>query len=200
MWGADSCWRDGSRVGWPAASCSRRVGQPHPAGAQARDDRLFHNVPALKKRLDGGFYKRPAEPAALARIPQPAAAAAGCSRLRLDQRDGIRRGNQRNFSNDWAEAGCKGWSFRDVLPRSGGIEDWETPERAARRRRAIRHQAAGPTDRQKFIQAMGGHGRRRADRRLQRPAQESSRHAAERRPGAALQQLIRRLLDPRLQP
>ena len=34
------------------------------------------------------------------------------------------RGNQRNY-DDWAEAGCKGWSFRDVLPSFKRMEDWE---------------------------------------------------------------------------
>ncbi len=34
------------------------------------------------------------------------------------------RGNQQNY-DDWAAAGCKGWSFKDVLPSFKRMEDWE---------------------------------------------------------------------------
>jgi len=83
---------------------------------------IFHNVPALKKRLDWGFYTVP-QPAALGRrIPQPRGRVLGGS----GSINGMVfvRGNQRNF-DDWAEAGCKGWSFRDVLPSFRRMEDWE---------------------------------------------------------------------------
>ena len=83
---------------------------------------IFHNVPALKKRLDWGFYTAP-QPAALGRrIPQPRGRVLGGS----GSINGMVfvRGNQRNY-DDWAAAGCKGWSFRDVLPSFKRMEDWE---------------------------------------------------------------------------
>jgi choline dehydrogenase-like flavoprotein len=83
---------------------------------------IFHNVPALKKRLDWGYYTAP-QPAALGRrIPQPRGRVLGGS----GSINGMLfvRGNQQNY-DDWAEAGCKGWSFRDVLPSFKRMEDWE---------------------------------------------------------------------------
>ena len=83
---------------------------------------IFHNVPALKKRLDWGFYTVPQAAARGRRIPQPRGRVLGGS----GSINGMVfvRGNQRNF-DDWAEAGCKGWSFRDVLPSFRRMEDWE---------------------------------------------------------------------------
>ncbi len=83
---------------------------------------IFHNVPALKKRLDWGYYTVP-QPAALGRrIPQPRGRVLGGS----GSINGMVfvRGNQKNY-DDWAEAGCKGWSFKDVLPSFKRMEDWE---------------------------------------------------------------------------
>ena len=34
------------------------------------------------------------------------------------------RGNKKNY-DDWASAGCKGWSFAEVLPSFKRMEDWE---------------------------------------------------------------------------
>jgi choline dehydrogenase-like flavoprotein len=83
---------------------------------------IFHNVPALKKRLDWGCYTVPQENALGRRIPQPRGRVLGGS----GSINGMVfvRGNQRNY-DDWAEAGCKGWSFRDVLPSFRRMEDWE---------------------------------------------------------------------------
>ena len=83
---------------------------------------IFHNVPALKKRLDWGFYTVPQAAALGRRIPQPRGRVLGGS----GSINGMVfvRGNQRNF-DDWAAAGCKGWSFRDVLPSFRRMEDWE---------------------------------------------------------------------------
>ena len=83
---------------------------------------IFHNVPALKKRLDWGFYTVPQPAARGRRIPQPRGRVLGGS----GSINGMVfvRGNQRNY-DDWAAAGCKGWSFRDVLPSFKRMEDWE---------------------------------------------------------------------------
>jgi choline dehydrogenase len=83
---------------------------------------IFHNVPALKKRLDWGFYTTPQTAALGRRIPQPRGRVLGGS----GSINGMVfvRGNQRNY-DDWAAAGCKGWSFRDVLPSFRRMEDWE---------------------------------------------------------------------------
>ena len=83
---------------------------------------IFHNVPALKKRLDWGYYTAPQQAALGRRIPQPRGRVLGGS----GSINGMVfvRGNQKNF-DDWAAAGCKGWSFRDVLPSFRRMEDWE---------------------------------------------------------------------------
>jgi choline dehydrogenase len=83
---------------------------------------IFHNVPALKKRLDWGFYTVPQAAARGRRIPQPRGWVLGGS----GSINGMLfvRGNQKNY-DDWAAAGCKGWSFADVLPSFKRMEDWE---------------------------------------------------------------------------
>ena len=83
---------------------------------------IFHNVPALKKRLDWGFYTAPQTAALGRRIPQPRGRVLGGS----GSINGMVfvRGNPKNF-DDWAAAGCKGWSFHDVLPSFKRMEDWE---------------------------------------------------------------------------
>jgi choline dehydrogenase-like flavoprotein len=83
---------------------------------------IFHNVPALKKRLDWGFYTAPQTAALGRRIPQPRGRVLGGS----GSINGMAfvRGNRKNY-DDWAAAGCKGWSFHDVLPSFKRMEDWE---------------------------------------------------------------------------
>jgi len=83
---------------------------------------IFHNVPALKKRLDWGYYTAPQPAARGRRIPQPRGWVLGGS----GSINGMLfvRGNRKNF-DDWAAAGCKGWSFDDVLPSFKRMEDWE---------------------------------------------------------------------------
>ena len=83
---------------------------------------IFHNVPDLKKRLDWGYYSVP-QTAALARtIPQVRGRVIGGS----GSINGMVfvRGNARNY-DDWAAAGCQGWSYSDVLASFKRLENWE---------------------------------------------------------------------------
>jgi choline dehydrogenase len=80
---------------------------------------IFHNVPALKKRLDWGYYTAPQASALGRRIPQPRGRVLGGS----GSINGMLfvRGHPRNY-DDWA---VPGWSYRDVLPSFKPMEDWE---------------------------------------------------------------------------
>ena len=74
---------------------------------------IFHNVPALKKRLDWGYYTVP-QPAALGRrIPQPRGRVLGGS----GSINGLvfLRGAPSDYDG-WEALGAKGWSYKDVLP------------------------------------------------------------------------------------
>ncbi len=90
---------------------------------------IFHNVPALKKRLDWGFYTAPQASALGRRIPQPRGRVLGGS----GSINGMVfvRGNRQNY-DDWAAAGCTGWSYADVLPSFKRFEDWEDGQTALR--------------------------------------------------------------------
>ena len=90
---------------------------------------IFHNVPALKKRLDWGYYTAPQASALGRRIPQPRGRVLGGS----GSINGMLfvRGNRKNY-DDWAAAGCAGWSFADVLPSFKRLEDWEDGASALR--------------------------------------------------------------------
>jgi choline dehydrogenase len=90
---------------------------------------IFHNVPALKKRLDWGYYTAPQANALDRRIPQPRGRVLGGS----GSINGMVfvRGNRQNY-DDWAAAGCAGWSYADVLPSFKRFEDWEDGATAVR--------------------------------------------------------------------
>ena len=90
---------------------------------------IFHNVPALKKRLDWGYYTAPQAGALGRRIPQPRGRVLGGS----GSINGMVfvRGNRQNY-DDWAAAGCTGWSYQDVLPSFKRFEDWENGATALR--------------------------------------------------------------------
>jgi len=90
---------------------------------------IFHNVPALKKRLDWGYYTAPQAGALGRRIPQPRGRVLGGS----GSINGMVfvRGNRQNY-DDWAAAGCAGWSHADVLPSFKRFEDWEDGATALR--------------------------------------------------------------------
>jgi choline dehydrogenase-like flavoprotein len=80
---------------------------------------IFHNVPALKKRLDWGYYTAPQASALGRRIPQPRGRVLGGS----GSINGMVfvRGNRQNY-DDWA---VPGWSYEDVLSGFKRMEDWE---------------------------------------------------------------------------
>jgi choline dehydrogenase len=90
---------------------------------------IFHNVPALKKRLDWGYYTAPQASALGRRIPQPRGRVLGGS----GSINGMVfvRGNRQNY-DDWAADGCPGWSYADVLPSFKRFEDWEDGATALR--------------------------------------------------------------------
>src|ERR1700689_2678618 len=90
---------------------------------------IFHNVPALKKRLDWGYYTPPQASALDRKIPQPRGRVLGGS----GSINGMLfvRGNRQNY-DDWAEAGCAGWSYADVLGSFKRMENWEDGATALR--------------------------------------------------------------------
>jgi choline dehydrogenase len=83
---------------------------------------IFHNVPELKKRLDWGYYSAPQADALGRRIPQVRGRVVGGS----GSINGLLfvRGNAKNY-DDWAAAGCTGWSYSDVLASFKRMENWE---------------------------------------------------------------------------
>ena len=129
---------------------------------------IFHNVPALKKRLDWGYYTVPQAAARGRRIPQPRGWVLGGS----GSINGMLfvRGNQKNY-DDWAAAGCKGWSFADVLPSFKRMEDWEGGASELRGAggpiKVTRQQDLTPAA-EAFLVALAETAGRAADRRLQR--------------------------------
>ena len=80
---------------------------------------IFHNVPALKKRLDWGYYTAPQASALGRKIPQPRGRVLGGS----GSINGMLfvRGNRKNY-DDWD---VPGWSFDNVLSSFKRMEDWE---------------------------------------------------------------------------
>jgi choline dehydrogenase len=87
---------------------------------------IFHNVPALKKRLDWGYYTAPQASALDRRIPQPRGRVLGGS----GSINGMVfvRGNRQNY-DDWA---VPGWSYENVLSSFKRMEDWEDGATALR--------------------------------------------------------------------
>jgi choline dehydrogenase-like flavoprotein len=90
---------------------------------------IFHNVPALKKRLDWGYYTAPQARALGRKIPQPRGRVLGGS----GSINGMLfvRGNRKNYDY-WAAAGCVGWSYSDVLRSFRRMENWEDGATALR--------------------------------------------------------------------
>ena len=83
---------------------------------------IFHNVPALKKRLDWGYYTAPQASALGRRIPQPRGRVLGGS----GSINGMLfvRGHRQNY-DDWAADGCPGWGYPEVLRSFKRMENWE---------------------------------------------------------------------------
>lgn len=86
---------------------------------------VFHNIPQLKKKLDWGYYSVPQTSALGRRVPQTRGKVLGGS----SSINGMLfvRGNPKNY-DDWADEGCKGWSFQEVLPSFKRMESWEGGE------------------------------------------------------------------------
>ncbi|MGH4031322.1 GMC family oxidoreductase [Actinomycetota bacterium Odt1-20B] len=83
---------------------------------------VMHSVPQVKKRFDWGYYTVPQKHAADRRIPVTRGKLLGGS----SAVNGMLfvRGHRRNY-DDWAAAGCTGWSYEDILPSYKRMEDWE---------------------------------------------------------------------------
>ncbi|NEB79401.1 choline dehydrogenase [Streptomyces sp. SID14478] len=90
---------------------------------------IMHSVPQVKKRFDWGYYTVPQEHAAGRRIPVTRGKLLGGS----SAINGMLfvRGHRRNY-DDWAAAGCTGWSYDDILPSYKRMEDWEDGASAVR--------------------------------------------------------------------
>ena len=83
---------------------------------------VFHNIPPLKKKLAWDFYTVPQKHALDRAVPQTKGRVLGGS----SSINGMLfvRGNRQNY-DDWADEGCKGWSFDEVLPSFKRLESWE---------------------------------------------------------------------------
>ncbi|MER7013141.1 FAD-dependent oxidoreductase [Saccharopolyspora sp. NPDC000359] len=83
---------------------------------------VVHSTPQLKKFFDWGYKSVPQEHAAHRTIPQTRGKVLGGS----SSVNGMLfvRGNRQNY-DDWADEGCKGWSYDDVLPTFKRLEHWE---------------------------------------------------------------------------
>ncbi len=83
---------------------------------------VMHSVPQLKKYFDWGYKSVPQSDAWDRVIPQTRGKVLGGS----SSVNGMLfvRGNRKNF-DDWADEGCAGWSYEDVLPAFKKLEDWQ---------------------------------------------------------------------------
>lgn len=86
---------------------------------------VMHSTPQLKKLFDWGYKSTPQKHAWDRTIPQTRGKVLGGS----SSINGMLfvRGNRKNF-DDWADEGCKGWAYDDVLPAFKRLEDWEDGE------------------------------------------------------------------------
>ena len=86
---------------------------------------LVHQIDQLKKKLDWGFHTVPQENLDGRRIGCPRGKIVGGS----SSINGMiyLRGNKQNY-DDWADAGCAGWSYSEVLPFFKKLEDHQDGE------------------------------------------------------------------------
>ena len=129
---------------------------------------VIHNDPAAEEDVRLGVLHDPAEerPRA-ARSRRPGRVLGGSSSI-----NGMLfvRGNRRNF-DDWADEGCKGWAFEDVLPSFKRLEDWEdgaTDLRGASGPIKVTRQTDLTPASHAFMDAAPGDHRHSDARRLQR--------------------------------
>ena len=151
---------------------------------------LLRNVPALKKRLDWGYYTarrgraRPPDPQPRGRVLGGSGSINGMVFV---------RGNPKNF-DDWAAAGCKGWSFLTSCPASSGWRTGRTAPAtcaaAAGRSRSPGKDLTGAS--KKFIEALAQTARVAKLGDYNGESQEGAQSSAE-RPGRAPLQLLDRL-------
>jgi choline dehydrogenase len=83
---------------------------------------IIHTEPKLKKKFDWGYYTSPRAETLNRKVP--------CVRGKVLGGSGaingmvFVRGNRANFDS-WAEEGCEGWSYQDVLPYFKKMETFE---------------------------------------------------------------------------
>ena len=83
---------------------------------------IVHTVPKVKKRFDWGYYTHPQPNALERKLPYVRGKVLGGSSA-INGMVFV-RGNRKNY-DDWAEAGCDGWSYDDVLPYFKRLETFE---------------------------------------------------------------------------
>lgn len=90
---------------------------------------VVHTVPQVKKKLDWGFYTAPRGATLNRKIPYTRGRVMGGS----SAINGMLfvRGNRQNY-DDWAEEGCEGWGFDDVLPYFKKLESYAPGDDAIR--------------------------------------------------------------------
>lgn len=86
---------------------------------------LVHTIPQIKARFDWGYYTTPRAPTLDRKIPYTRGKVMGGSSA-INGMVYV-RGNRKNY-DDWAAAGCEGWSYEDVLPLFKRLERFEDGE------------------------------------------------------------------------
>lgn len=86
---------------------------------------LVHTIPQIKQRFDWGYYTSPRASTLDRKIPYTRGKVMGGSSA-INGMVYV-RGNRKNY-DDWAAAGCEGWSYDDVLPLFKRLERFEDGE------------------------------------------------------------------------
>ncbi len=82
---------------------------------------LIHTIPQIKKQFDWGYYTKPRSETYERKIPYARGKVLGGSSA-INGMVFV-RGNRANFDS-WAEEGCEGWGFDDVLPYFKRLETY----------------------------------------------------------------------------